>query len=358
MPEISIIIPNYNTEKYLPRCLDSLINQTFQDIEIIVIDDGSKDNSFDVIQKYAQQDKRIKLIRQQNSGPAKARNQGLENATGKYLMFCDSDDWYEPNMCQIMYDTIEKQKVDVVCCHNFFDWEENLDSQEKEERLVEKYYNPKKSGKYTLNDKTILSTNVMLWNKIWRRDLIEQYCIRFPEGHEHDDDAFWYMYAFVTKDIFYLKDKLYHYFLRAGSIMSTQVNKKPKNRMDRLSISNYVLEFLLKNKLQKHIDLMIKIYRGQLSGCRKFFNENELTKMCSDITKKLQEKLLTTKFIFCDKGHIYINKNKKLWQLCLEFLYYHPCFVFWSLCRNKEKVERYNIKILKNCANFQRWMHE
>lgn len=358
MPEISIIVPNYNTEKYLPRCLESLIHQTFKDIEIILIDDGSKDKSVDIIKKYAEKDSRIRLIKQQNAGPAKARNQGLECAAGKYLMFCDSDDWYETNMCQIMYDTIQKQKVDVVCCHNFFDWEENLSGNEKEKRLIKKYYNLNRYGKYPLNEKNILSTNVVLWNKIWRRDLIEQYCIRFPEGHEHDDDAFWYMYAFVANSIFYLKKTLYHYFLRAGSIMSTQVNKKPKNRMDRVAVSEYVLNFLLKNKLQEKTNLMVRIYRGQLSGCRKFFNEDELTKMCSDITKKLQEKLQTTQFIFCDKGHIYINKNKKLWQLCLEFLYYHPCFVFWHLCQNKEKVKRYNRKILKNHTNFQRWMHE
>ena len=358
MPEISIIVPNYNTEKYLPRCLESLIHQTFKDIEIILIDDGSKDKSVDIIKKYAEKDSRIRLIEQENAGPAKARNQGLERATGKYLMFCDSDDWYEPNMCEVMYNTIQNKKVDVVCCHNFFDCEKDLSVSEKENRLVKKYYNPNRSGKYILNGKNILSTNVVLWNKIWRRDLIEKYHIRFPEGHEHDDDAFWYMYAFVTKDIFYLKDKLYHYFLRAGSIMSTQVNEKPKNRIDRLSISDYVLEFLLKNKLQKHIDLMIKIYRGQLSECRKFFNEDELTKMCSDITKKLQEKLLTTKFIFYDKGHIYVSKNKNIWQLCLEFLYYHPCFICWRLCQNNEKAKRYNRKILKNHTNFQRWKHE
>ena len=354
MPEISIIIPNYNTEKYLSRCLDSLINQTFKDIEIIVIDDGSKDKSVDVVQKYAKQDKRIKLIQQQNSGPAKARNQGLENATGKYLMFCDSDDWYEPNMCQIMYDTIEKQKVDVVCCHNFFDWEENLDSQEKEERLVEKYYNPKKSGKYSLSEKTILSTNVLLWNKIWRRDLVEKYGIRFPEGHEHDDDAFWYMYAMIAKNIFYLKTPLYHYFLRSGSIMSTQANKQPKNKMDRIAISEYVLDFLLKHNLQKHTDLMVNIYRCQISNNKHFFNEKELTTICLNTTQKLQQQFLNQKIISYYAGNVLlIDNNKKLYQLCLEYLYYHLCYIFWILCQNKKKVTRYRKKIFKNHIKFQ-----
>ena len=131
MPEISIIIPNYNTEQYLPRCLNSLIGQTFKDIEIILIDDGSTDNSVKIMKEYAKQDNRIKVIEQPNSGPARARNQGLENATGKYLMFCDSDDWYEPNMCEIMYYTIENKKTDVVCCHTLLSCEKNLPAEEK-----------------------------------------------------------------------------------------------------------------------------------------------------------------------------------------------------------------------------------
>ncbi len=347
MPEISIVIPNYNTEKYLPRCLDSLINQTFKDIEIIVIDDGSKDNSVDVIQKYAKQDKRIKLIQQQNSGPAKARNQGLETAQGKYLMFCDSDDWYEPNMCQIMYDTIEKQKVDVVCCHNFFDWEENLDSQEKEERLVEKYYNPKKSGKYTLNDKTILSTNVLLWNKIWRRDLVEKYGIRFPEGHEHEDDAFWYMYAMITKNIFYLKTPLYHYFLRSGSIMSTQANKQPKNKMDRIAICDYVLNFIQKNNLfDLFKETIFKIYSLQFKNIRGYFSDKEKIELCQNLNKKFSG-ITEEAFVYVDDNLIPYFRVKPLWQLYLEKIWYNFQFLF---SKNEQKRKRYKKKLKKTIS--------
>jgi glycosyltransferase involved in cell wall biosynthesis len=310
MPEISIIVSNYNTEKYLTRCLEGLLTQTFKEIEIIVIDDGSEDNSVDIIKKYATNDERIKLIQQQNAGPAKARNQGLENATGRYLMFCDSDDWYEPNMCQIMYDTIEKEKVDVVCCHNFFGWEENLSAKEKEERLGGKYYNPKKSGKHTLKDKTILSTNVLLWNKIWRRDIVEKYGIRFPEYHEHDDDAFWYMYAMVSKNVFYLSTPLYNYFIRSGSIMSNLTNKRPRNRMDRIAISEYVLDFILKHDLKKQkARLMCNIFRKQLSCCRPFFLRDELEELCKSTNLTIKNKLgVFTRIVYFKK----VNKLRLL----------------------------------------------
>ena len=294
MPEISIIIPNYNTRKYLPRCLDSLTQQTFGNIEVILIDDGSTDGSVEIMKEYAQKDSRIKIIEQINSGPAKARNKGLENASGKYLMFCDSDDWYEPDMCEMMYTAIEKNNVDIVCCHNFFDLEESLSDEEKEKRLPRKYFN--KSGKYSLNQKNILTTDVVLWNKIWRRDLIEKYNIRFPEGHEHDDDAFWYMYSFVSKKIFFLNKKLYHYFLRAGSIMSTQVNKKPKNRLDRIAISYYIFDFLTKNNLyNNNKQIMAHIFRKEVKCARFFFSFSELEEICCQINKKISPYRLSVK---------------------------------------------------------------
>ncbi|MBR6231702.1 MAG: glycosyltransferase [Alphaproteobacteria bacterium] len=312
MPKISIIIPNYNTEKYLDRCLTSLIQQTFSDIEIILIDDGSTDNSVKIMKKYAEKDARIKIIEQSNSGPAKARNRGLETATGKYLMFCDSDDWYELDMCEIMHNTIEKKGVDSVCCHTFLDCEENLDIEQKKSRLTEKYYNFKKSGKHILKDKWILYTNVLLWNKIWRRDLIERYHIRFPEGHEHDDDAFWYMYSIVAKSIFFLKKPLYHYFLRVGSIMSSQVEKKPKNKMDRIAVSEYVLNFLVRNKLQhKKAYLMAQFFRRQLKGVRKFFTPQEISDLCEEINEKIQSQLSTHYKIVYSKTNNQLTLKRK-----------------------------------------------
>ena len=109
-------MPVYNREKFLDRSVGSLISQTFKDIEIILVDDGSVDNSGKILDNFAKQDSRIKVFHQKNSGPATARNVGLDNATGEYIMFCDSDDAYEPNMCEVMYKTICEKRADLILC--------------------------------------------------------------------------------------------------------------------------------------------------------------------------------------------------------------------------------------------------
>ena len=115
-PKVSVIVPVYNVEKYLKRCLDSLINQTLKDIEIIVVNDGSTDNSLDILNKYAENDSRIKVIDKENSGVSDCRNIAMKQMKGKYIMFVDSDDWIDNNALEIMYTKIEEEKSDVVMC--------------------------------------------------------------------------------------------------------------------------------------------------------------------------------------------------------------------------------------------------
>lgn len=116
MPEISIIVPVYNVEKYIRRCLDSLLGQTFEDIEILLIDDGSKDSSGDICDEYAACDGRFRTIHKQNGGVSSARNAGLDNAVGKYIMFCDPDDYVEPTWCEKLYNAAEENGGFFACC--------------------------------------------------------------------------------------------------------------------------------------------------------------------------------------------------------------------------------------------------
>ena len=110
---ISLIIPVYNVEKYLARCLDSVINQTFKDLEIICIDDGSTDNSSDILQNYALKDERIVVIRQANAGLSAVRNVGISRAKGEYICFIDSDDWIDFDFCEKLYNSAEKHSADI-----------------------------------------------------------------------------------------------------------------------------------------------------------------------------------------------------------------------------------------------------
>lgn len=244
-PEISIIIPVYNAEPYLRECLDSIINQTFKNFEVLCINDGSRDNSLDILSEYADKDNRIKLFSQENSGPAQARNVGLAKAKGEYIMFCDADDSYEPAMCEEMYKTITEQDVDIAMC-NTNGYDPHYGS----------YYFRNPIGKYNVETKQKCETNVFLWNKIFKNKLINQYNIKFPAGYKSDDNYFVYAYMSIVKTIYYLDKKLINHYERENSIMDLyRKNIVYKDISDKVHIVNYLYEFLLTNNiLQDNLD--------------------------------------------------------------------------------------------------------
>ena len=275
MAEISIIIPVYNSEKYLSKCLETLANQTFRDIEIICINDGSKDKSLEILNQFAERDSRFKVFTQKNSGPAAARNQGLQNATGKYLMFCDSDDWYEPNMCEIMYKTITEQNVDVaVCGCNVFDEDNNGRPQEE---LA--YYQNKYKGFQNITFDIVKNTNVLLWNKIFKNDLIKNYSIKFPSGYECDDNCFYWQYMSVAQTAYYVSDKLYNYLRRENSILGKMFNKTNNTQYDILFALEYYYKFLCSQNLQdQQFELFKDVYLGHWYFCTSFLNEKQYSR--------------------------------------------------------------------------------
>lgn len=132
---ISVIVPVYNVEKYLPACLDSICHQTLKELEIILVDDGSTDNSGRIAEQYALQDKRIRVVHQRNGNPGATRNVGLELATGEYIGFVDSDDWIEPEMFSSLYAKAETDNLDIVVTGVTTEW--LRDNRKKENRFVE-----------------------------------------------------------------------------------------------------------------------------------------------------------------------------------------------------------------------------
>ena len=122
MPKVSVIIPVYNVEAYLRQCLDSVVNQTLKDIEIICVDDGSTDGSAAILKEYATKDERIKILTQSNSGAGAARNAGIARATGEWITFSDADDWIEPDAIEKMVAAAQREDADCVCCGMLRDW--------------------------------------------------------------------------------------------------------------------------------------------------------------------------------------------------------------------------------------------
>lgn len=293
MAAISIIVPCHNVAAYLPKCLDSLINQTFRDIDIVTINNASTDDSLVILKKYAARDSRIKVLDTEIAGLAHARNIGLDNSDSEYVMFCDSDDWYSLEMCEIMYEAVTKSGADVACCHAFLEDDEGLSPEEKRVRHDNEYYCQKMTGKHKLNSKLILKTNVMVWNKIWRRDLLKKHGLRFPEIKIHEDDCFWYMYTLNAKTIYYVNRQLYHYLLRPNSIMSRLTDKNnPQNKI-KLEIAENVLDFAMRRQpvpwsIKK---LVLEIFLDETRKTVPFLSETELREYCESLNRRIAEKL-------------------------------------------------------------------
>jgi len=243
--KISIILPIYNAEKYLKQCLDALLNQTYTNIEILCINDGSQDQGLHILESYAQKDSRIKIHDQPNSGPATARNRGLTAATGQYIMFCDADDCYAPQMCEAMLGAITSTNVDLVMCDcELVECPDDPDPQRPPETdcFLTLF------GYYQLTNDAMVEVKGLLWNKIFKKDIIDQYAITFPDGFEHDDVTFVEQYVCCARHLFGLDQKLYSHLIHANSIMGRTFGNDPKI-LETLDAIKHTFFFLQKNQL-------------------------------------------------------------------------------------------------------------
>ena len=234
MSKISIIVPVYNTEKYLSKCLNSLIKQTYKDIEIIVVNDGSKDKSLEIAKKFAKQDNRIKVFNKENGGLSSARNFGIEKASGEYIGFVDSDDYIKENMFEILYNMIKEANAKIAICG----WYLVEDNQIRTCNF--------KCKKLVLNDEQAIdmllnhvSFDNFACNKLFHRALFKD--VIFPVGELLEDLSTIYKLIHEAKVIVVDSNPLYYYVLHSNSITSNlykQVNpdsfKAFKNRKNSL----------------------------------------------------------------------------------------------------------------------------
>lgn len=228
MIKVSIIVPVYNVEKYVERCLDSIINQTYKNIEIIIINDGSIDNSEDKIKPYLVNNKLIKYIFKENGGLSSARNKGIDVSSGEYLLFIDSDDWIELDMAEKMVFKAEKEKADLVICgvRNVF-----------ENGNIEENYIPKK-----INLSEILYKSYAC-NKLISKKIFIQNKIVFPINKWYEDvGTIPYLFLKSKKTIF-IEKVFYNYFQRNESITKQKNNIKLIDILEHyLNLKNYLIE--------------------------------------------------------------------------------------------------------------------
>ena len=185
------------------------------DIEIICVDDGCRDRSVEYIEKYWKSDPRITIIHESNRGLAGARNYGMHSSHAKYVMFCDSDDYYEPKICQKMYEAINQNNTDLAICGIKMSYSSGYDKY-RNDRLC---YDLKFIGKHDITKDVLEMTDVSACNKIFRQSFIKKYDLHFPEGLLYEDYYFTKSYMLLAKSIYFVDEKLYNYVRRSNSIM-------------------------------------------------------------------------------------------------------------------------------------------
>ena len=206
MVDISIIVPIYNASKYLKKCLDSLVNQTKKELEFILINDGSTDDSESIIKSY--NDSRIKYFKRSNHGIGKTRNFGISKSTGKYIMFLDSDDYLEVNACEVLYKKIDKEMLDLVVC-DFY-------RVVNDSKIIEKIASFKNTSLKD-NPNLLLNVNLAPWNKIYRSDLIKNNNIKFIEDLKYEDAPFVALSLLKSKKIGKVDKPLINYVIHEKS---------------------------------------------------------------------------------------------------------------------------------------------
>lgn len=221
MSKVSIIIPVYNAEKFLPKCLDSIIRQTYQDIEIICVNDGSKDNSLKVLQEYKARDSRIVIIDKINAGVSEARNDGIKKSTGEYIMFVDSDDWLELDAVESVYTVIREKNVDMVGFNYYIDesYEKDATSKGNLFGLDGKIFSTSQSDFSQQIGVNLLLGNLAcaIWSIIIKRDILLKTSL-FVSGIHYAEDCILYNELLAKIDTIYFYDKpLYHYYQNLSS---------------------------------------------------------------------------------------------------------------------------------------------
>ena len=243
MAKVSVIVPVYNVEKYLKRCLDSLLGQTLEDIEIICVNDGSKDNSLEILKRYAEKDERIVVIDQQNRGMSYSRNKGLEVATGEYIGFVDSDDYIENNYYEKLYSVASSYDADIACASI-------IRENERKKKVLLKYENERvyEDTKEKLEIAQVPEF-CFVWNKIYNREKLMQSGCKFVDGLFYEDVLYTPNVIEKLGRLVTVQDTFYHYWKRSDSVIKTE---NDKIRADKLFVISELDKICEKYGLNSH----------------------------------------------------------------------------------------------------------
>lgn len=296
MKKVSVIIPVYNVENYLRKCLDSLVNQTLKDLEIIVVNDGTTDNSQEIIDEYVKKyPKKVVSIIQENGGQGTARNTGLLHAKGEYIGYVDSDDYVEENMYEELYKKAKEEDSDIVICGNNV-VKENYDFLSKEEV-----------------DKEFLLGKMAVWNKIYKKNIIVDNKIQFRSKVWYEDLDFTMKVYFSSKKISYVDKPLYNYLLREGSTMNNNNIKRNLELIQAFdSLIDYCKDKKIYNKVKDEIEFLC-IYHMYIFAITRVLNTNNNYKAKIAIINKFRDYINSNFPNFKQNKYLYLlPKRRKL----------------------------------------------
>ena len=299
MQKLSVIVPVYKVEPYIHKCVDSILGQTYTNLEVILVDDGSPDNCGKICDEYAAKDKRVKVIHKKNGGLSDARNAGIDISTGDIIGFIDSDDYIEARMYQEMIDYMEHNNLDIVCADT---------NQVKGNKIK---FKPRYKKNYVWNKQEalseILNENLdnAAWNKIYKREIIGN--TRFPLGRVYEDVATIYKFIYNAHKVGYLSKPYYYYVKRKGSIVTSGFNCK--SRYD--CFVGYIerLNFAEKHKLSCVEACRKQALETALATLTAFYANNE--NIDSDRYKKVNDFI---KMQLDKKNHLRKKHEFLLWS--------------------------------------------
>lgn len=278
---VSIIVPIYKVEPYLKRCVESLRKQSYENIEIILVDDGSPDGCPVICDEYAKQDSRIRVIHQENGGLSAARNAGIEAARGEYLSFVDSDDYVAEDFIESLYELLQESGAVIAQCRFAYVHGEELSSEKNRnwtiyrgESLMEQLYAKEEWATYF----------VVAWNKLYRREVFQE--IRYPVGRIHEDEATTYQLFHIGKRLAFLDRALYGYFVENTGSITAKFSRK---RFDYLTAQEERIAFFQKSGYER---LLSRAYKKLCDACITFyFRCDEQVEDAQHLQKELQKRL-------------------------------------------------------------------
>lgn len=292
MKKISVIIPIYNTRAYLKRCLDSVCNQIYRNLEIICVDDGSTDGSAQIADNYAVRDARVRVIHKENGGESAARNVGLKVATGDYIAFVDCDDWLELDMYESMMNAMNTWNVDLVATGYFMD----TDSESKEIKNKSNIENPlfgrKKLFQYVYIRDEYRGVTSWIWCKLFKRELLQEKgeWILFDEGVRFGADIYFFLQAIARVNrAYYVDGAFYHYYQRCTSTSHTQNLDIAYEIVD---IYQRMIDYCVENDVEPEIVPWLqrfKVYRATLVAQQAYEQSDAvLLQRCQRVMNELE----------------------------------------------------------------------